>query len=211
MGNLSRVTPCASLRSPRMGYSEARDGSVANEMFRTIEAASAAPAGEPQWYAIHTRSRHEKFVVNQLEQRGIQTFLPTINEVHRWSDRRKIVQLPLFSCYAFAHMRLLPELWHKVMQTNGVLRFVGGNGNGEGVAIPESQIENLRTLLSSDVRYTLCPFLQVGQRVRVRGGALDGIEGLLIARNGDRTLVISIEPIQRSIAVRIDEYQVEAI
>lgn len=170
---------------------------------------SAAPVAEPLWYAVHTRSRHEKLVVNQLEQRGIKTFLPTINEVHRWSDRRKVVHLPLFSCYAFVHMQLLPEIWHKVMRTNGVLRFVGGRG--EGVPIPESQIENLQALLSSDVPCTLCPFLQVGQRVRIRGGALDGIEGLLIARKGDRALVISIEPIQRSIAVRIDQYQVEAI
>ena len=103
---------------------------------------SSAPVAEPQWYAVHTRSRHEKLVVNQLERRGIKTFLPLISEVHRWSDRRKIVQLPLFSCYAFVHMRLLPELWYKVMQTNGVLRFVGGRG--EGVPISESQIENLR-------------------------------------------------------------------
>jgi len=170
---------------------------------------SAAPVAEPQWYAVHTRSRHEKLVVNQLEQRGIKTLLPLISEVHRWSDRRKVVQLPLFSCYAFVHMRLLPELWYKVMQTNGVLRFVGVRG--EGIPIPESQIESLRAVLSSAVPYALCPFLQVGQRVRIRGGALDGIEGLLTARNGDRTLVISVEPIQRSIAVRIDQYQVEAI
>jgi len=164
---------------------------------------------EPQWYAVHTRSRHEKAVVNQLERCGIKTFLPLISEVHSWSDRRKIVQLPLFCCPAFVHLRLLPELWYKVMQTNGVLKFVGIRG--EGIPIPENQIESVRALLSSDVPYALCPFLQVGQRVRIRGGALDGIEGLLSARNGDRTLVISVEPIQRSIAVRIDQYQVEAI
>jgi transcription antitermination factor NusG len=120
-----------------------------------------------------------------------------------------VVHLPLFSCYAFVHMQLLPELWYKVMQTNGVLRFVGVRG--EGIPIDESQIETLQAVASSGIPYAVCPFLQVGQRVRIRGGALDGIEGLLIARNGDRTLVISVEPIQRSIAVRIDQYQVEAI
>ena len=170
---------------------------------------STAPLDRPQWYAVHTRSQHEKAVVNQLERRGIETFLPLISEAHRWSDRHKIVHLPLFYCYAFVRIRPLPELWCKVVQTNGVLRFVGSRG--EGIPLPESQIESIRALLSSDVPYTLCPFLQVGQRVRIRGGALDGIEGLLIARNGNRTLVISVEPIQRSIAVRIDQYQVEAI
>lgn len=166
-------------------------------------------AADPQWYAVHTRSQHEKAVVNQLERRGIETFLPLVSEVHRWSDRRKIVQLPLFACYAFVHMRLLPELWYKVTQSSGVIGFVGSRG--EGIPIPDSQIENIRALLSSDVPCALCPFLQLGQRVRIRGGALDGIEGLLTARNGERTLVISVEPIQRSIAVRIDQYQVEAI
>jgi len=167
------------------------------------------PAAEPQWYAVHTRSQHEKAVVNQLERNGIETFLPLISEVHRWSDRRKIVQLPLFSCYAFVHMQLMPELWYKLTRIGGVLGFVGARG--EGIPIPESQIENIRALLSSDVPYTLCPFLQVGQRVRIRGGMLDGIEGVLVARNGECTLVISVEPIQRSIAIRIDQYQVEAI
>ena len=170
---------------------------------------SVAPIAEPQWYAVHTRSRHEKLVVDQLDRRGIKTFLPLISEVHRWSDRRKVVQLPLFSCYAFVHMQLEPKLWYQVMQSNGVLSFVGVRG--QGIPIPERQIESLRALLSSDVPYELCPFLEVGQRVRIRGGALEGIEGLLTARNGDRTLVISVEPIQRSIAVRIDQYQVEAI
>jgi len=170
---------------------------------------SAAPVAEPQWYALHTRSQHEKSVVNHLERRGIKTFLPLISEVHRWSDRRKVVQLPVFSCYAFVHMRLLAELRYQVMQTSGVLGFVGARG--KGIPIPEGQIENLRALLSSAAPYTLCPFLQVGRRVRIRGGALDGIEGLLTGRNGDRTLVISVEPIERSISVRIEQYQCEAI
>jgi transcription antitermination factor NusG len=170
---------------------------------------STAEVVEPQWYAVHTRSRHEKLVVNQLERRGIKTFLPLISEVHKWSDRRKVVRLPLFSCYAFVHIQLLPELWHKVIRTSGVLRFVGSRG--DGIPIPENQIENLQAVLSSDAPFALCPFLQVGQRVRVRGGALDGIEGVLSARNRERTLVISVEPIQRSIAVRIDQYHVEAI
>jgi len=96
-----------------------------------------------------------------------------------------------------------------VLQTDGVLRFVGPRG--EGVPIPDSEVENIRTLQASRAQYTSYPFLKVGQRVRVRGGALDGIEGILISRNGDRTLVISVEPIQRSLAVPISDYQVEPI
>jgi hypothetical protein len=82
---------------------------------------------------------------------------------------------------------------------------------GEGVPIPENQVESMRTLVSGKLPYTTYPFLKIGQRVRVRGGSLDGVEGILISRNGNRTLVISVEPIQRSLAVSIDGYQVQPI
>lgn len=171
----------------------------------------AAPsiAETPHWYAIHTRSQHEKSVVSQLEKQGVTTFLPLTTEVHRWSDRRKVVQLPLFSCYAFVHMRLLPELWYQVIQTSGVLRFVGAGR--EGVPIPESQIEGMKKLLSSNLPYTLCPFLRVGQRVRIHGGALDGLEGIFLSRKGEHTLVISVDGVQKSLAVSISGYQIESL
>src|SRR4029077_9046924 len=76
---------------------------------------------ESQWYAIHTRSQHEKAVVTLLQSQGITTFLPLVTAVHRWSDRRKLVHLPLFSCYAFVHMPLVPELWTKVLRVRGIL------------------------------------------------------------------------------------------
>jgi len=168
---------------------------------------NATSTVEPQWYAIHTRSQHEKSVSAQLQDQGITTFLPLVTELHRWSDRRKLVQLPLFSCYTFVHIPLVPELWAKVLRAGGVLRFVGVRG--QGIPIPEKQIDSIRTLLGVNAPYVLCPFLKVGQHVRVRGGALDGIEGILVSRNGDRTLVISVEPIQRSLAVQLGDYQVE--
>jgi transcriptional antiterminator RfaH len=169
----------------------------------------ASAYAEPQWYAIHTRAQHEKAVVCHLKNEGINTFLPLVSEVHRWSDRRKVVEVPLFSCYAFVNVRLVPETWAKVLRVNGVLRFVGVRG--EGVPIPENQVESIRALVSGKLPYTMYPFLKVGQRVRVRGGSLDGVEGILVARNGNRTLVISVEPIQRSLAVSIDGYQIQPI
>lgn len=169
----------------------------------------AGADGTPQWYAIHTRSQHEKAVVSHLQKEGINTFLPLVSEVHRWSDRRKIVEVPLFSCYAFVNLCLVPEMWAKVLRVNGVLRFVGTRG--EGVPIPENQLESIRALVSGKLPYTIYPFLKVGQRVRVRGGSLDGVEGILITRKGNRTLVISVEPIQRSLAVSIDGYQIQPV
>lgn len=168
-------------------------------------------AAQPCWYAIHIRAKHEKHVAKHLEGQGIPTFLPLVNEIHRWSDRNKTVQVPLFSCYAFVNLIPVPELRAKIILTEGVLRFVGSAARGEGTAIPDSEIESVRTLVQSTARYSACPFLNIGQRVRVRGGSLDGIEGILVARNGSRTLVISVEPIQRSLAVSIDDYLVEPI
>ena len=170
---------------------------------------SSVTGVEPRWYAIHTRAQHEKAVTARLQGEGIDVFLPLVSEVHRWSDRRKVVEMPLFSCYAFARLRLVPEMWAKVMGVNGVLRFVGVRG--QGTPIPESQIESIRRLLSNQLPCTAYPFLKLGQRVRIRGGSLDGIEGILVARNGNHTLVISVEPIQRSLAVRIDGYHFQAV
>jgi transcription antitermination factor NusG len=161
-----------------------------------------------QWYAIHTRARHEKMATTRLQEQGITTFLPTTTEVRRWSDRRKLVEFPLFSCYAFVNLPWRPELRAKIVRTDGVLGFVGFCGGA--VPIPDIEIENIRTVLAGMVPCSAYPFLKIGQRVRVRGGSLDGVEGILVARNGNNTLVISVEPIQRSLAIRIDGYTVEA-
>lgn len=160
------------------------------------------------WYALHTRPRHEKLVVQRLIERGVETFLPIVTEVHRWSDRRKSVQLPLFSCYVFA--KFLPNRSDRlcVLRVAGVLGLVGSRG--EGTPISSEQIDAVRTLVEKELPCSPHPFLKIGQRVRIRGGALEGIEGILTSRNGNRTLVISVDAIQRSLAVRVEGYQLEA-
>src|SRR5262249_53545074 len=140
---------------------------------------------------------------------GMTTFLPMLTEVHRWSDRKKIVQLPMFSCYVFVQLVPTNERRLRVLQTDGVISFVGSQR--VGTAIPDEQIETVRTLMEQKVGCQSHPFLKVGQRVRVRGGALDGMEGVLVSQNGDDSLVISVDAIQRSLAVRINGYRVEAV
>lgn len=161
------------------------------------------------WYAIQTRSRHEKVVAERLQEQGLTTFLPLVSEVHRWSDRRKKVELPLFSCYVFVRMIPTGEQRLQVYRVNGVFRIVGVQG--EGIAIPDEQIESIRTLMQQQLPWFSHPFLKVGQRVRIRGGALDGVEGVLAAHANERTLVISVDAIQRSLAVRIEGYDVEPV
>ena len=167
-----------------------------------------APVEKEQWYAVQTRARHEKSVAYRFEERGITTFLPLQTEVHRWSDRKKIVQLPLFSCYVFAKIRPTNVDRLRLLQVDGVLALVGTRG--EGTPIPDDQIESVRILLQQQVEWRAHPFLKVGQRVRIRSGALDGMEGILVSSTGDRTLVVSVNAIQRSLAVRLEGYEVEA-
>lgn len=161
------------------------------------------------WYAVHTRARHEKLVAERLQERGLTAFLPLVKETHRWSDRKKTVELPLFSCYTFVRMAANAEERLKVCQTHGVLQIVGPRG--EATPIPDEQIEAVRVLLSEELPWSEHPFLKIGQRVRIRGGAMDGVEGILLARDGDRTLVVSVDVIQRSLAVRIEGYHVEPL
>jgi transcription antitermination factor NusG len=160
------------------------------------------------WYAVQTRARHEKSVETRLQERGVTTFLPIVTEVHRWSDRKKVVQLPLFGCYVFAKIAATNVDRLRVLRVDGVLSLVGTRG--EGTPIPDDQIESIRILLEERTPWCSHPFLRIGQRVRIRSGALDGIEGILTSRNGDRTLVISVDALQRSLAVRVEGYEVEA-
>jgi transcription termination/antitermination protein NusG len=176
------------------------------------EVPNVAPVVSEQagaWYALQTRARHEKRVAHRLQQRGVTTFLPLVTEFHRWSDRKKIVELPLFSCYLFA--RLLPtnEDRRRALYVDGVFRMVGVRA--EGTPIPEEQIDAVRTLVEARLPWSAYPFLKIGQRVRIRSGALNGVEGILVSRNGDSTLVISVDAIQRSLAVRIEGYDVEPV
>ncbi len=165
--------------------------------------------GQARWYAVRTRSRHEKLVARQLETQGIESFLPIVTQTRNWSDRRKQVETPLFSGYAFLRMIHSSDDRVRVLQTQGVVGFVGVHGTG--IPIPDRQIEDIKVLVASRIPYEERPFLHIGQRVRVRGGALDGVQGILVAENGDRSLVISVEPIQRSLCVRVAGYDVEAV
>lgn len=160
------------------------------------------------WYAVHTRSRHEKRIELSLRQAGVDSFLPLIREVHRWSDRRQEVRLPLFPCYLFVHVVPGTAARLTVLKTPGVLNFVGTGGRE--TAIPDQEIEQVRAVVTQQGAFFPCPYLKTGQKVRIRGGALDGVEGVLNSHKGASMLVVSVELIQRSVSVVIDGYDVEA-
>lgn len=161
------------------------------------------------WYAVQTRPRHEKMVARQLEKRGFATFLPLASQLRQWSDRRKLVELPLFPGYTFLRMVYQPEQRLRVLTTEGIVGFVGVHG--QGMPIPDGQIEHIQGLLAAKVPLESYPFLKVGQRVRIRSGSLNGTEGILIEQESESMLVISVELIQRSISIRLQGYEVESI
>jgi len=171
----------------------------------------ATPVGQnaENWYAVLTRARHEKAAAHRLGERGVTTFLPTVTEVHRWNDRKKTVELPLFSCYLFVKLMPGNEERQRVLRTDSVLGLVGTQGLG--TPIPNDQIDAVRTLVSEHLPCCSHPFLKTGQRVRIRGGALEGIEGILLSRNGNRRLIISVDAMQRSLAIQVEGYDVEPV
>jgi transcription antitermination factor NusG len=161
------------------------------------------------WYAVVTRSRQEKAAASMLTRVDIPTFLPLITEMHTWSDRKQAVTVPLFSCYLFVQIPAGSELPLRVLRTPGVVRFVG---NQQGpLPIPSKEIEDVRAIVSKDLDYSPYPFLTIGKRVRIVDGALKGLEGTLIARGPESKLVVSIELIQRSLAISIYDFAVEPV
>jgi transcription antitermination factor NusG len=166
-------------------------------------------ASEPHWYAIDTVARHEKRVAQQLEENRVVTFLPLMRQRRQWSDRRATVHVPLFSCYAFVRMVQTVQERLKVLRIPGVLGFVGSGR--VGTPIPNTEIENLQTAIRENVPFALHPFITVGKRVRIRGGSLDGIEGVLVNHLGDNSLILSVELLQRSISIRVEGYDVELV
>jgi transcription antitermination factor NusG len=159
------------------------------------------------WFAIQTFPKHEKMIFSALEGKNIAAFLPLYSAVRKWSDRRKVIQLPLFPGYVFVRIGPTPHARGSVLQTNGVISFVGVRGIG--TPIPDEEIVAVQNVLNRAITFAPHPYLTTGQRVRIRGGSLEGLQGVLTAVNRDQSLVVSVELIQRSIAIRVTGYRVE--
>ena len=178
-----------------------------NEVSRMLEL--PLPISLPQWYAVQTRPRHEKKVAAELSGKGIVNYLPLVRQIHRWSDRRKEVEVPLFPGYTFVHAALSPETRISILRVWGALNFVGSQNLG--TPIPEKQIEFIRMLMAENLQAAPYPFLRSGQRVVVRSGALAGLEGIFLGTERSKRLVISIESIQQSVVLTIEGYDIQPL
>ena len=186
-----------------MGGSYGMPQAVATDAFP-----ACAGGASRQWFAIETRHRFEKKVVAQLAGKGFQVFLPLLAEHHQWSDRLKKISIPLFPGYAFVHLDQSKNSSRAVLRTAGLIRFV--SFGGIVAAIPRKQIDDQRLLLQEKGQFSLHPFVQTGQRVRIRNGCLRGLEGILLKREKEK-LIISIQSIQRSLAIEIQGYELEVV
>ena len=158
-----------------------------------------------RWHAIYTCSRHEKSVSRQLREKQIDCFLPLYRSVRRWKDRRKELELPLFPGYVFVHIDDEDRL--RVLQSPGVTYFV--SCGGRPAVIEDRELESLRSGVMNGACAEPHPYLKVGRRVRVKHGPMAGMEGILVRKKDRYRVVISIEIIMRSVAVEVDEADVE--
>ena len=174
-----------------------------------VSQAHPLPFVEPEpWYAVRTKSRHERVVCKQLEADGLEFYLPSVQQSRQWSDRTKVIDSPLFPGYVFVRVPHFPSMKVQVLRKVGVINFVG-NERG-ATSIPDSELNGVRLLLMNRIPYASHPYLKVGQRIRVTDGVLRGVEGVLVGLGSKNGLVVSIDVIERSLIIQLQGYGVEA-
>ena len=157
------------------------------------------------WYAVYTCARHEKRVKQQLDLRQIRCALPLYRAVHRWKDRRKELDLPLFPSYIFVNLALANRV--RVLEIPGVVSFVCSQG--KPLVLPRHEIGPFLADHGAGRGIEPHPFVQVGRQVRLRNGPLAGLEGTLLRWKEGLRLVVSIDMLMRSVAVEVSAEDVE--
>lgn len=163
--------------------------------------------GNTAWCALYTRHQHEKTVAEMLSAKGLEVFLPLYDSQRKWKDRTKLLSLPLFPCYVFVRGGVSSRL--QVISTPGVHMILC---NGDRVAeIPEDQIEAIRRTVEGKFHVEPHQFLKCGERVRVRQGSLEGVEGLLVRKKNQFRLVLCVDMLAQCVAVEVDAADVEPV
>ncbi len=164
----------------------------------------------PQWYAVLVKSRHEFKVTDRLTLKGVETFLPTMDRISKWKDRKKLISFPLFPGYLFVHTTNEAANLLNVLKVSGVVRMLC-TIPGVPDPIPEEQITSLRTLVENKEALDPYPYLTEGQRVRITMGALAGVEGILEKKLDKHILVLSVDVLQQGVALTINAGEVERV
>jgi transcription antitermination factor NusG len=168
---------------------------------------SLAASAIARWFAVYTYPRHEKAVAEQLKFKDVEVFLPTFTIVNRWKDRRVAITNPVFPGYLFARIQLNERI--TIISTPSVIRIL--SHNGVPAPVSDQEIEAVRLCLTAGGSVERHPFLQAGERVRVRSGAFEGVEGIVVRRKNQCKLVVSIGAIHQSVALEIEADELERI
>ena len=161
-----------------------------------------------QWFVLWTHSHSERLVYEQLAGKGFEMFLPTIKT---WSRRKGVqaaIELPMFPGYVFLRHAVDKRSYVEIVKVRGLVRVLGERWD-RLAPVPDEEIDAIRRVVASDVPVFLHPYLREGQQVRITHGPLAGLEGLLVSTNPQKGLfVVSVELLQRSVAVEVDCTQV---
>ena len=175
-----------------------------------MEAESLSRDGAP-WFVLWTYSNSERLVHEQLKGKGFDTFLPLMKA---WSRRRGVqsaIALPMFPGYVFVRHDLDKRSYAEILKTRGVVRVLGERWDRPAV-VADDEIDAIRRVAGADLPVLPHPFLTEGQHVRITHGPLAGLEGILIStRPRKGLLVISVDLLQRSVAVEVESTQVQAV
>lgn len=166
-----------------------------------------ATAAVHPWWAIWVRSRCEKVAAESLRAKGYEIFLPLYRSRRQWSDRVKVIEQPLFPGYIFSRLDIRARL--PVLQTPGVVSFVGASGEPEPV--DDFEIRAIREIVESGMPVGPWPYLKEGQQVEISHGPLKGLRGILTRIKNEYRVVVSISMLQRSVAVEVDRETVRPL
>jgi transcription antitermination factor NusG len=164
---------------------------------------------QPQWFAIQTRYRYELRVAGDLAAKGLENYLPLLREVHDWKDRKKSIEVPAFGGYLFARFEPTQRNRVRVLETTGVVRLLGHQGEIE--AVPDNEIESLRRSLNSGAPCTRHPYLANGTLLRIERGPLAGLAGRLVRNSNSLRLVVCVASVGQAIAVEVAREDVAPI
>lgn len=180
------------------------------QIIPTMSMSSSPLRGEPRWYAVYSRSRHEKQVEAYLKQQRLHTFLPLRRCWSTRQDRRAIIEVPAMPGYLFVRCSLAPETRALIKRHSSVLHLI--ESAGRPAPIPEHQIESLRIALENAFNAEGHAFLKAGDRVRVARGPLLGAEGFLVRVDDKRhRLVIGVEYVNQALSIEVDARDVERV
>jgi transcription antitermination factor NusG len=156
------------------------------------------------WYVLHTRSHCEQLVCDQLAAKGFHLFLPKIDAWSRRAGQRHLISVPMFPGYLFLQHAMDKRSSVEVRKARGLVRILGESWEKPGI-VPDAEIEAIQTTLRASVPVMSHAYLREGQRVRITQGSLRGVEGILLQSKPTKgLLILSVDLLQRSIAVEID-------